>query len=108
MAEAKAIDEMLKGDYDIDELKRAKPYLGVPFTTKESVQCKGLSFSMGLVARKGIKAEEDAEVVKNMKNAGAILLGVSNVPELNLWCEARNRVFGQTLNPYNIQRTVCF
>lgn len=66
-----------------------------------------MSFTFGLVARKGIKGTEDADVVKHMRNAGAILLGVSNVPELNLWCEARNMLFGQTLNPYNLWRTVC-
>jgi len=58
------------------------------------------------VARTGKKGEEDADIVTHMKNAGAILIGVSNIPELNLWCESRNNIYHQTRNPYNIYRTV--
>lgn len=65
-----------------------------------------MSFTIGLVARCGVKGEEDADVVRLFKNAGGILIGVTNVPELNMWCETRNNVFGQTNNPYNVTRTV--
>lgn len=65
-----------------------------------------MSNTYGLVARKGSKATEDAVIVARMKEGGAILLAVSNVPELNLWQETRNNVFGQTNNPYNSNRTV--
>lgn len=51
---------------------------GVPFTTKESTACEGLSNTFALVCRKGIKATEDADVVKLMKKAGGILLGKWN------------------------------
>lgn len=49
--------------------------LGVPFTSKESTAAKGMSFTFGIFARKGKKATEDAEIVRLMKSAGAILLG---------------------------------
>lgn len=97
--------------------------IGVPFTTKETSACKGLSNSFGLVSRKGERAREDADVVAFMKSAGGILLGkflyckqflginlpvtgVTNVPQLNLWQETTNPVFGTTNNPYNTTRTV--
>lgn len=60
----------------------------------------------GMVSRKGSKGKEDAEVVKRVKEGGGILLAVTNVPELNLWQETRNNVYGQTNNPYNVLRTV--
>jgi len=78
-----------------------KPLFGVPFTSKESTGAKGMSWTLGLLSRTGMKSNEDAEVVKSLKTAGAILLGVTNVPEINLWCETRNKVYGQTNNPYN-------
>lgn len=78
-----------------------KPLFGVPFTSKESTGAKGMPWTFGLLSRTGIKCDEDAEVVKSLKTAGAILIGVSNVPEVNLWCETRNKVYGQTCNPYN-------
>lgn len=61
---------------------------------------------MGMVARRGLKGEADADVVKFMKEAGAILIAITNVPELNLWCETRCNVYGQTNNPYDTTRTV--
>ncbi len=45
----------------------------------------GMQFSSGLVCRKHLKAEEDADVIKNMKNAGAILLCTTNISELGLY-----------------------
>lgn len=52
-----------------------------------------------------MRAEEDADVIKLMKEAGAILIVNTNIPEFNLWQETRNNVYGQTLNPYNTTRT---
>lgn len=62
--------------------------------------------SLGLVCRRNIRAEEDATVIRYMKDAGAILIATTNVPELNLWVESRNNLYGQTNNPYDTTRTV--
>lgn len=78
----------------------------MPFTTKDSTACAGMLHTFGLKSRKDKRATEDAEVVKRMKEAGGVLLAVTNIPEFNLWQETRNSVFGQTLNPYNVTRTV--
>lgn len=61
-------------------------------------------WSCGLLSRKGTVATEDADIVKSLKSAGAILIAVTNIPELNLWIESRNYVYGQTNNPYNTNR----
>ena len=58
----------------------------------------------GLVLRKGFNAPEDAEIVRNMRNAGAILLCTTNTSELCMWLESGNRVYGITRNPYNLSR----
>lgn len=59
--------------------------LGVPFTTKETTACKGLSSSFGLVCRKGERAREDAQLVALMKKAGGILLGNPSFVYHNCW-----------------------
>lgn len=101
--EAKIVDDLIRdGGVDFD----AQPFLGVPFTAKESTSCKGMAFTFGLVCRKGIRAQVDAECVVRMKKAGGILLGVTNVPSLNLWQETFNPVYGVTKNPYNTTRNV--
>ena len=105
--EAEDIDKLLdSGAVSEKEARLTRPFLGVPFTTKESTSCKGMNFSMGMVARRGLKGQTDADVVKLLKDAGGILIAVTNVPELNLWCETRCIVYGQTCNPYNTTRTV--
>ncbi|MCP9257950.1 Fatty-acid amide hydrolase 2 [Dirofilaria immitis] len=49
-------------------------------------------------------SDEDAIVVQRMKNAGAILLAVTNVPEVCMWWESMNVVYGRTKNPYDSRR----
>ncbi|KAK0083794.1 hypothetical protein PV325_008224 [Microctonus aethiopoides] len=104
--EAKEVDRLLARSTDINMLKATKPFLGVPFTTKESNEAKGLLHSMATVARKGYRSKEDATVVASVKSSGAILIAKTNIPELNQWVESRNIIYGQSNNPYNTTRTV--
>ncbi|XP_063244073.1 fatty-acid amide hydrolase 2-A isoform X2 [Bacillus rossius redtenbacheri] len=107
LREAQDVEKLVNsGSLTPEELKKTKPFLGVPFTTKDSTAAKDMLHTLGLVSRKSALAAEDADAVKQMKEAGAILIGTTNVPELNMWCETRNNVFGQTLNPYDTRRTV--
>lgn len=55
----------------------------------------------GLVIRKNIVADRDAEAIKLMRSAGAIPLALTNVSELAMWWESSNCLFGTTKNPYN-------
>lgn len=106
LEEAKEVDERLKTMEITDTLKEQLPFLGVPFTTKESHEVKDMLHTMGLVSRRNHRSQEDATVIRVVKNAGAILIAKTNVPELNLWIESRNNLYGQTCNPYNTTRTV--
>lgn len=104
--EAKLIDERFKnGDISEEELKR-KPFLGVPFTTKDSTEVEGKLHTLGLISRRNKRGSKDAECVRLMKEAGAIFLATSNVPEVNKWIETRNMLIGQTKNPYDYRRSV--
>ena len=76
-------------------------FLGVPCTIKESFMLTGMPNTSGLVARRNVIADHDATAVERMKKAGAIPLGVTNVPELCMWMETDNRLYGRTNNPYN-------
>ncbi|ODM88193.1 Fatty-acid amide hydrolase 2 [Orchesella cincta] len=61
----------------------------------------GLRHTAGSYYRKDIIAAEDAEVVKSLKSVGAIPIGVTNVPELCMWWESHNTVYGRSRNPYD-------
>ncbi|XP_018373287.1 PREDICTED: fatty-acid amide hydrolase 2 isoform X1 [Trachymyrmex cornetzi] len=104
--EAKAVDAMIEKGVDLEKIRITQPFLGVPFTTKESNRVKGLIHSMGLLSRRNHRTEEDATTVRFFKEAGGILIATTNIPELLLWTESRNNVYGQTNNPYNTTRTV--
>lgn len=106
LEEAKGVDRRLESNEISEEEFSRKPFLGVPFTTKDSTAVSGKLHTLGLVSRKSARAEEDAECIKLMKESGAIIIATSNVPEVNKWMETRNMLYGQTNNPYDFRRSV--
>lgn len=100
--EAKQADEKIKNT-PVDKLPA---FHGVPCTIKECFALKGMPNSSGLVSRKNLIAKNDATAVARIRKAGAIPLGVTNVPELCMWMETYNRVYGRTRNPYDRRRIV--
>lgn len=106
IAEARNVDLFIEKFQNPSTLKETKPFLGVPFTTKESNEAKGFLHTMGLICRREHRSNADATVVGYLKGAGGILIAKTNIPELNLWTESRNNLYGQTCNPYNTTRTV--
>ena len=77
------------------------PFHGVPCTIKESFGLKGMPNTAGLVARRHVRANEDATAVARVRRAGAIPLGVTNIPELCMWYETHNYIYGRTNNAYS-------
>ncbi len=82
------------------------PLHGVPCTIKESFQVAGMPLTAGLVSRIGTRSASDGVTVARLRDAGAIVLGVTNVSELLMWMESDNRVYGRANNPYDLHRTV--
>lgn len=89
LAEAKALDAIIERQLaesgELDSSLLAKPFLGLPYTGKDSISIKGLRLTSGIPARKDIRAEVDSSVAKLWAEAGAIPLCQTNVPELLLW-----------------------
>ncbi|MBD0326660.1 MAG: amidase, partial [Pyrinomonadaceae bacterium] len=77
---------------------------GVPITIKESFDVEGTQTTMGLSALVGKKAKADAPMVARLRAAGAIILGKTNVPQMVMFNEADNPVYGRTNNPWNLER----
>ncbi|CAL4087350.1 unnamed protein product [Meganyctiphanes norvegica] len=110
LMQARKVDETLEKGYRDgtllkEDVEKNQPFLGVPFTVKEFIALKGHPHSAGLVARSGVVARSDAEVVTRVKKAGSIPLGNTNVSELGMWWESNNYVYGRTNNPYDPRRT---
>lgn len=80
-------------------------YFGVPFTVKEMLSLSGFRRTGGSIHRKNEVQSYDATCVTRLKQAGAIPLGTTNVPELGFWFETNNPIYGRTNNPYDKRRT---
>ncbi|VDP11707.1 unnamed protein product [Onchocerca flexuosa] len=109
LLKAQKTDEMLQNlDQESEDFRSVlavrKPLLGVPFTLKDSIEVNGLYCTVGISYRKTSVSNKDAIVVQRMKDAGAILLAVTNVPEVCMWWESVNVIFGRTRNPYDNRR----
>lgn len=104
-------DEALREAAEADEKAASMhrddlpPFHGIPFTTKDALGAAGMPNTSGLWARRHVLAMEDATAVKRLKEAGAILVGVTNISELCMWMESNNKVWGRTNNPYDPTRT---
>jgi amidase len=76
--------------------------LGVPMTVKESYNVAGLPTSWGFTEFKDNIATEDAATVARMKQAGAIIIGKTNVPVALADWQSFNDIYGVTRNPWNL------
>jgi Asp-tRNA(Asn)/Glu-tRNA(Gln) amidotransferase A subunit family amidase len=81
------------------------PLHGVPISIKSSVEVEGFRCEAGTRLRAGHIAESDAPLVTRLKNAGAIVLGTTNCPELLMAWETDNLLYGRTNNPWDLSRT---
>ena len=86
-------------------LESLPPLLGVPATIKECFFLAGTASSIGLTHLAKQRATETGVLVRRLQHAGAILLGKTNVPQMMLWHECDNPVYGRTSNPWNTART---
>lgn len=78
---------------------------GLPVTIKENIDIAGTDSTMGLKNRQNQPAKTDAVTVRLLKEAGAIVIGKTNVPQLLLAQESENAIFGITHNPWNLGRS---
>lgn len=76
------------------------PLHGVPITVKESIEVAGTPSTWGLASRRGQRAQEDDPSVALLKDAGAIVLGKTNVMQLLMGSESVNPLYGRTCNPW--------
>lgn len=80
------------------------PLHGLPVSIKESIEVAGTPSTLGLTARVGHRAASDAPQVEALKNAGAVIIGKTNVALLLRAYETDNPVYGRTNNPWNYDR----
>ena len=77
------------------------PLHGIPITVKDNIDVEGTPTTLGMQARRECVAGGDAVIVQSAREAGAIVLGKSNVPQALIPMHCTNRIFGVTSNPWS-------
>lgn len=97
LAEAEQADARRRSDGE-------RPLLGVPITLKDNVDVAGETTTHGTSAHGG-PATSDAEIVRRLRAAGAVILGKTLLPELAVFPWTESATFGVTRNPWDPTRT---
>lgn len=97
LAEADQADARRKAGDD-------RPLLGVPVAIKDDQDVKGEVTAKGSIAHGG-PATADAEIVRGLRDRGAVIVGKTNVPELMTMAFTETLWYGATRNPWDLDRT---
>jgi len=76
------------------------PLDGIPYTAKDSYLAKGLTAAAGSPAFKDLVAQRDAFTIERLRDAGAVLIGLTNMPPMANGGMQRG-VYGRAESPYN-------
>lgn len=93
---AKEADAILAKDKAVGQL------FGLPVAHKDNVSTKGMRTTFGSLAYENNIPNQDSLIVKRQRNAGAITLGKTNMPEFGAGSHTFNEIFGATKNPYDL------
>ena len=96
---AKQIEKRIMAGEDVG------PLAGVPWGCKDLICTAGIKTASGSLAYADFVPDEDDVVVERMRNAGAVILGKTNVPEFGYSGVGHNPVFATTRNPWNTNLT---
>ena len=100
--------ESARAEADQADARRAagqsRSLLGVPIAVKDNFDVAGEVTANGTHAHGG-PAARDAEIVRRLREAGAVVIGKTHVPELCIWPFTESATFGITRNPWAPERT---
>ena len=95
MSEAKALDAKMAASGPVG------PLHGVPVTIKENIDQTGRATPNGVTGFKDVIAPADSPVARNLKQAGAVVIGRTNTPEFSFRATTANELHGRTFSPWN-------
>jgi hypothetical protein len=101
----RAMDRARAADEALARGEAAGPLHGLPIAHKDLQPTRGIRTTFGSRLYKDFVPEDDSLLVERVRAAGAIAIGKTNTPEFGAGSQTFNRVFGSTLNPYDLTRT---
>ena len=101
-----ALAQAKKADASLAQGKASGVFHGVPITMKESFAVAGHPCTWGFPPLRDSKAPKNSDVVNHLlSDAGAVLLGATNVPVALADWQSYNSIYGQTNNPWDVKRS---
>lgn len=85
--------------------ERVGPLHGLPFAFKETEPVAGFPFTQGSPIFKDVREIEDSVLAERLRRAGVIPIGKTNIPEFAMGSHTYNKVYGTTVNPYDVTKT---
>ena len=93
-----------KAEEEIAQGRYRGPLHGIPFSIKDNIATKGVRTAAGSKILDNWKPDFDATVVAKLKEAGAVILGKTNLHEWALGGTTINPFYGTTHNPWDLTR----
>ena len=97
ITQAKEVDKRISNQEDL-------PLLGIAIALKDNMLVEGKEATAGSKILKGFKSPIDSSVVKKLKEAGAIIIGRTNMDEFAMGSSTENSAYGVTKNPHDLER----
>jgi amidase len=94
-----------EADRRIARRERVGPLHGIPIAFKDLEPAVGFPWTRGSPIYKDDMPTEDSVLVERLRKAGALPIGKTNVPEFGMGSHAYNKVYGTTVNPYDLTKS---
>lgn len=100
-----ALAEAAETEQRIMAGKKPGPLAGIPLGVKDLEDVHGMVTSFGSIPYRNNVAQQDSVQIARLRKAGAIVVGKTNTPEFGFTGFTKNRLYGITRNPWNLERT---